>query len=63
MEAALLLKTIAQSYQIDLVPGYPIVPQPSITLRPESGLKVQLKLRGWDASEDRKKQASGAGVV
>ncbi|MHC5598556.1 MAG: cytochrome P450 [Nostoc sp.] len=43
MEAALLLATIAQRFQIDLVPGYPIVPQPSITLRPETGLKVQLK--------------------
>ncbi|MFN6483732.1 MULTISPECIES: cytochrome P450 [unclassified Nostoc] len=43
MEAALLLATIAQRFQMDLVPGYPIVPQPSITLRPENGLKVQLK--------------------
>ncbi|WP_311774212.1 cytochrome P450 [Nostoc sp. UCD121] len=43
MEAALLLATIAQRFQIDLLPGYPIVPQPSITLRPENGLKVQLK--------------------
>ncbi|MBD2493173.1 cytochrome P450 [Nostoc sp. FACHB-280] len=43
MEAALLLATIAQSFQIDLVPGYPIVPQPSITLRPENGLKVKIK--------------------
>lgn len=63
MEAALLLATIAQKFQIDLVAGYSIVPQPSITLRPESGLKVQLKQIGWDAAEDGKKQASGAGVV
>jgi hypothetical protein len=51
MEAALLLATIAQRFQIDLVPGYPIVPQPSITLRPETGLKVQLKQIALDASK------------
>jgi hypothetical protein len=43
MEAALLLVTIAQRFQIDLAPGYPIVPQPSIILCPENGLKVELK--------------------
>ncbi|WP_414548856.1 cytochrome P450 [Anabaena sp. CCY 0017] len=56
MEAALLLATIAQRFQIDLVPDYPIVPQPSITLRPEHGLKVQLKQIGLDASQDGKRQ-------
>jgi cytochrome P450 len=56
MEAALLLATIAQRFQIDLVPGYPIVPQPSITLRPVNGLKVQLKQIASDASKDNKHQ-------
>jgi len=40
MEAVLLLVTIAQKYQLSLVPDFPIVPQPSITLRPEHGLKM-----------------------
>jgi cytochrome P450 len=56
MEAALLLATIAQRFQIDLVPGYPIVPQPSITLRPVNGLKVQLKQIVSNASKDGKHQ-------
>ncbi|MCC5647566.1 cytochrome P450 [Nostoc sp. CHAB 5824] len=56
MEAVLLLATIAQRFQIDLVPGYPIVPQPSITLRPENGLKVQLKQIASEASKDGKHQ-------
>ena len=56
MEAALLLATIAQRFQIDLVPGYAIVPQPSITLRPVNGLKVQLKQIASDASKDGKHQ-------
>ncbi|MBD2163076.1 cytochrome P450 [Calothrix membranacea FACHB-236] len=43
MEAALLLATIAQRFQIEIEPGFPIVPQPSITLRPEYGIKVQVK--------------------
>jgi cytochrome P450 len=43
MEAGLLLATIAQRFELDLEPGYPIVPQPSITLRPEYGIKVKLK--------------------
>ncbi|MCG6135663.1 MAG: cytochrome P450 [Nostoc sp. LLA-1] len=56
MEAALILATIAQSFQVDLVPEHPIVPQPSITLRPEHGLKVQLKQVALDASQDGKHQ-------
>ncbi|WP_414545791.1 cytochrome P450 [Nostoc sp. CCY0012] len=56
MEATLILATIAQSFQIDLVPEYPIVPQPSITLRPEHGLKVRLKQMALDASQDGKHQ-------
>jgi cytochrome P450 len=43
MEAGLLLATIAQRFELDLEPGYQIVPQPSITLRPEYGIKVKLK--------------------
>jgi cytochrome P450 len=43
MEAVLLLATIAQRFELDLEPGFPIVPQPSITLRPEHGIKVQLR--------------------
>ncbi|MBE9208376.1 cytochrome P450 [Nostoc sp. LEGE 06077] len=63
MEAALLLATIAQNFQIDLVPEYPIVPQPSITLRPENGLKVEIKQIKLNAAEDGKKPVSGANIV
>jgi cytochrome P450 len=45
MEALLLLVTIAQKYQLSLIPDFPIVPQPSITLRPEHGLKMVLHKR------------------
>jgi cytochrome P450 len=42
MEAVLLLATISQRFEIDLVPDAPIVPQPSITLRPEKGISVRI---------------------
>jgi cytochrome P450 len=45
MEAVLILATVAQSYEIELVPEHNIVPQPSITLRPEHGIFVTLKGR------------------
>ena len=45
MEAILLLATIAQKFSLNLVPEFPIVPQPSITLRPEYGIKVVVKRR------------------
>ncbi|MGF1675010.1 MAG: cytochrome P450 [Rivularia sp. (in: cyanobacteria)] len=45
MEAVLLLATIAQKYQLKLVENHPIVPQPSITLRPEHGIKVEISKR------------------
>lgn len=45
MEAVLLLVTTAQKYQLSIVPDFPIVPQPSITLRPEHGLKMVLNKR------------------
>ena len=37
-EANVLLATIAQRFQLDLVPGHPVVPQPGITLRPKHGM-------------------------
>jgi len=44
MEAVLLLATIAQKFQL-MVSDFPIVPQPSITLGLEYGIKVVLKKR------------------
>lgn len=45
MEAILLLSTIAQKYEVTLAPDCNIVPQPSITLRPEHGIRVNLNYR------------------
>jgi len=42
MEANLLLATIAQRFQLDLVPGHPVVPQPGITLRPKHGMVMKM---------------------
>jgi len=45
MEAALILATIAQRYRFQLVPGHPVVPLASITLRPRHGVRVKLEQR------------------
>ncbi|KAM3098583.1 cytochrome P450 [Phormidesmis sp. 146-35] len=43
MEAALILATIAQKFQLELVSDQAIELQPSITLRPKHGIQVVLK--------------------
>jgi cytochrome P450 len=42
MEAMLMVATIAQKFDLELVPNQRIVPQPSITMRPKYGLKMQV---------------------
>lgn len=43
MEAVLILATVAQSFQLELVAEQTIEKQPSVTLRPKSGIQVSLK--------------------
>ena len=45
MEAVLILVAIARRYRLELAPDHKIMPQPSITLRPETGIRVRLKAR------------------
>jgi cytochrome P450 len=45
MEAVLILATIAQRFQLELVPGQSVTPWPSITLRPKDGIKMQVQQR------------------
>ncbi len=40
MEAQLILSTVAQRYQLRLIPGHPVEPQMVVTLRPRSGLPM-----------------------
>jgi len=42
MEANLLLAAIAQRFQLQLVPGHPVTPQPGITLRPRHGIPMSI---------------------
>jgi cytochrome P450 len=46
MEAQLILASVVQRYQLELVPGHPVEPEPLITLRPRYGLPMQLEARG-----------------
>ncbi len=45
MEAVLILATMAPRFHFDLVPGHPVEPGPSITLRPRSGIRAVLRRR------------------
>lgn len=46
MEATLLLATILQKFRLSLVPNYPVIPTPSITLRPKKGIRMMIQARG-----------------
>jgi cytochrome P450 len=43
MEASIVLATIAQRYRPSVVPGHPVVPLPSLTLRPKFGMRMVLQ--------------------
>jgi cytochrome P450 len=45
MEAILLLATIARKFQVSIVPGQTIQMRPSVTLRPKTGIQVNVKRR------------------
>jgi cytochrome P450 len=46
MEAVLILATIAQRFRLEWQRDHPVVPLPSITLRPKNGISVNLVERG-----------------
>jgi cytochrome P450 len=45
MEAAILLASVAQRFEVNLVAGHKVEPMPSITLRPANGVHVRLRQR------------------
>ena len=45
MESALILATLAQKWNLRLVPGHRVEPQPLITLRPKYGMVMQIEPR------------------
>jgi cytochrome P450 len=47
MEAVLLLAAIAQKFRFTLFPDQTLNPMPSMTLRPQTGLRVRLSEPGW----------------
>ncbi|HKQ86402.1 MAG TPA: cytochrome P450 [Candidatus Acidoferrales bacterium] len=47
LEATLLLAMIQQKFHLDLVPGHPVEPLPSVTLRPKHGIRVTVHRRAF----------------
>lgn len=45
MEAVLILATIARRFRAEVIPGWKVTPQASITLRPREGVRVTLRER------------------
>lgn len=45
MEATLILATVARRFRAEVVPGWTVTPQASITLRPREGVRVTLRER------------------
>jgi len=45
LETALVLAAIAQRFRLRLVPGFPVVPEPLVTLRPKYGIQMIVKAR------------------
>jgi cytochrome P450 len=45
MEAVLVIATIAQKFQLQLVAGQKIVPEPLVTLRPRNGIRMRIDAR------------------
>jgi len=46
LEATLLLAMIQQKFQLRLVPGHPVQPVASVTLRPKHGIRITVRRRG-----------------
>jgi cytochrome P450 len=44
-EAVLIIAALASKFRFGLVPGYPVVPWPSITLNPKHGVKMTIQRR------------------
>lgn len=42
MELTLVVATLAQRFRLDIIPGTPLAPEPTITLRPMGGLRMSM---------------------
>lgn len=53
MEATLIAAMIAQRFELDLVPGTRVQPEPTVTLRPRDGLPMTVRRRSRDRAPSR----------
>ena len=45
LETALVVAAIAQKFRFRLVPGFPVIPEPLVTLRPKFGIQMTVNAR------------------
>ena len=44
-EAVIMVATLLSRYRLELIPGHAVVPEPSVTLRPQNGIKMRVRRR------------------
>ncbi len=44
-EAVIMIATLLSKYRLELLPGHPVVAEPSVTLRPKHGIKMRVRRR------------------
>jgi cytochrome P450 len=59
MTMQLVVAMVAQRYRLDLVPGFPVSPQPAISLRPRHGLQMIVEPRTTTPRGRPAEQAQG----
>jgi cytochrome P450 len=57
MEAAMVVATIAQRFQLRSVPDHPVIPVPSFTLRPKHGIRMTIERRQVSSNINQHLQA------
>jgi cytochrome P450 len=57
MEAAMVVATIAQRFQLRSVPDHPVIPVPSFTLRPKHGIRMTIERRQVSSNINQQLQA------
>ena len=50
LEAQLIMAQVVQAYDVELVAGPQVVPQPRLTLRPRHGVPLVVRARPADAA-------------
>ncbi|MGC8486826.1 MAG: cytochrome P450, partial [Clostridia bacterium] len=60
MEMQIVVATVLQRYRLHPVPGHQVLPEPLVTLRPKSGVRVVLERRDLAFAQSRQREAGAS---